>query len=294
MRKLTVPEFLEQYPIVGASLGENAQMSSTQVQTLQEENLPGMVYAHHSMQRLAQLVRKVARTDVSVLIMGETGTGKELIARAIHALSPRKSKPYRVVDCTTLTPEIAPNELFGHIAGAFTSASKNQVGILAEANNGTVFLDEISTLPLAIQAQFLRVLESREVRQVGAGNYTPLDIRVISASNEPVKELMKEGRFREDLFHRLNVFPLVLPPLRDRGDDIPLLVQHFLQKTNGSGVTAEITLDAMERLRSYPWPGNVRELYHVLARARILRETETAPITCAELPSEIFDDGHQE
>lgn len=293
---LTIPEFLSRFPWQEDESSEHDQVRTSVPQSPFSERvhdllLPGMIYAHPAMMRVATLVRKVAHSEMPVLITGETGTGKELVAKAIHGLSLRSTRPYRVVDCTTLTPDIAPNELFGHIAGAFTSASRNQPGILAEANGGTVFLDELSVLPLAIQAQFLRVLENQEYRPVGAAHYQPLNIRVVAASNESLQELMRGGRFRKDLYHRINTFPVSLPPLRERGEDIALLTQYFLKH---QGVTAGIVPEAMARLNSYHWPGNVRELHHVLARACILREEANAPITCNELPSEIFEDRHME
>lgn len=251
------------------------------------EIIPGFVYASANMHRIAEIVQRLARKEISVLILGETGVGKELIARALHELGPRQKKPFRTIDCTTLGTDIATDELFGHVQGAFTGATRNRKGLFAEADGGTAFLDELSALPLESQAKLLRVLEQREFRPVGASEYQSIDVRVIGASNEPLDELVRQGRFRPDLFHRLNVFPLRIPPLRERRDEIPMLVRYFLSK--GQETTIEISHDAIQRLIGHNWPGNIRELKNVLDRALFLRDDESAPITLSELPEEVFN-----
>ena len=251
------------------------------------EIIPGFVYASANMHRIAEIVQRLARKEISVLILGETGVGKELIARALHELGPRQKKPFRTIDCTTLGTDIATDELFGHVQGAFTGATKIRKGLFAEADSGTAFLDELSALPLETQAKLLRVLEQREFRPVGASEYQSIDVRVIGASNEPLDELVRQGRFRPDLFHRLNVFPLRIPPLRERRDEIPMLVRYFLGKDQETQI--EISHDALQRLIGHNWPGNIRELKNVLDRALFLRDNESAPITLSELPEEVFN-----
>lgn len=254
---------------------------------LPQELIPGFVYASTDMYRIAEIIRRLAQKEISVLILGETGVGKELVARALHELGPRQKKPFRTIDCTTLGVEIATDELFSHVQGAFTGATRNRKGLFAEADGGTAFLDELSALPLETQAKLLRVLEQREFRQVGASEYQSIDVRIIGASNEPLDDLVHQGRFRQDLFHRLNVFPLRIPPLRERRDEIPMLVRHFPGKESGD--SPDITHEALQRLVGHGWPGNVRELRNVLDRALCLRDDERAPITLDELPKEIFD-----
>lgn len=250
------------------------------------ELISGFVYASTGMHRIAEIVRRLAQKDITVLILGETGVGKELIAKALHQLGSRHRKPLQTIDCTTLGVDIAANELFGHVQGAFTGATRNRRGLFAEADGGTVFLDELSALSLETQTKLLRVLEQREYRQVGASEYHPIDIRVIGASNEPLEDLVRQGRFRADLFHRLNVFPLHIPPLRERRDEIPVLVRHFLDGETSARV--EITHEALQRLIGHTWPGNIRELKNVLKRALFLRDDDSGPITLTELPKEVF------
>lgn len=250
------------------------------------ELIPGFLYAGPKIQRLVDVVRKLAAKDVPVLIVGETGSGKELIARALHELSPRKHKPLKVVDCTTLTHELAASELFGHVQGAFTNATKSKTGLFGLANQGTIFLDELSTLPLDIQPKFLRILEEQEYRPVGGGEYLPVDARIISATNQPLEELVQQGRFRADLFYRLNVFCLRVPPLRERKDELPMLIRYLLRKLSEDLV--EVKPEALNILMNYDWPGNIRELKNVLTRALLLRDNDHQPVTTKELPEEIF------
>jgi PAS domain S-box-containing protein len=218
-----------------------------------------------------ELVRQVAPTDATVLIRGETGTGKELFARAIQSASLRQDKPYVTLNCATLPAELIESELFGHVKGAFTGASLSREGRFALAHQGTIFLDEIGELPLPLQAKLLRVLQEGEFEAVGSSKTQKVNVRIIAATNRELEKEVAEGRFREDLFYRLNVFPLPVPPLRERGRDILLLAEAFVQKYAGRFLRTVRPLDlaCQERLLAYPWPGNVRELQNIIERSLI-------------------------
>ncbi|MBS1567797.1 MAG: sigma-54-dependent Fis family transcriptional regulator [Bacteroidetes bacterium] len=233
------------------------------------------------------LARKVAPTDATVLLLGETGTGKEVFAQAIHNGSKRAGKPFMALNCSAFGKELLESELFGHKAGAFTGAIKDKRGLIEEAGGGTLFLDEIGEMPADLQAKLLRVLETNEFIKVGDTRPTRVDIRVVAATNRDLQQEVNEGKFREDLFYRLNVFTISLPPLRDRKKDIPLLAAHFLQvfaqKTNGS-VTG-MTPDFLGHLQQHPWKGNIRELKNIMERAVILA---TGPeLTVDNLPLDL-------
>ncbi len=215
-----------------------------------------------SMRDLFTMARRAAASDTPVLIQGETGTGKELLAAAIHEASPLADKPFVICDLAGIPRTLIESELFGHVRGAFTGAERNRSGAFTEANGGTLFLDEIGELDLELQPRLLRVLESGQVKQVGKSTYDAVDVRVVAATNRDLEEEVSAGRFRRDLYHRLAVVRLELQPLRSRPDDIPLLVEHFL---TASG--PEVSQATMAALRSYEWPGNVRELRNVLERA---------------------------
>ena len=228
-----------------------------------------------SMQKVEELVRQVAPTDSTVLISGETGTGKELVARAIHSQSSRKDKPFIVVDCGGLVESLFESELFGHVKGSFTGATETKYGRFEVANGGTVFLDEIGNISMNIQTKLLRVLQEREITRVGSSQVIKVDVRIIAATNKDLLKCVEEQTFREDMFYRLSVVPIVLPPLRERGEDIPLLANHFLKKYNEKrekSVTA-ISAEAMKVLTEYDWPGNVRELENVIERAVVLTKS---------------------
>ncbi len=216
----------------------------------------------------------VAKSDASVLISGETGTGKELCARAIHYLSPRADKPFVPVNCGAIPLELIENELFGHIKGAFTGASTSKKGLMQEANGGTLFLDEIDCLPLTSQVKLLRFLQEKEYRQLGSTKILKADVRVITATNIDLEDAVREGKFRKDLYYRLNIIPFSLPPLRDRQEDIPLLAEHFLARYTSeyNKHIKGINPDAMQKLMLYEWPGNVRELEYVIERTIVLSE----------------------
>lgn len=234
--------------------------------------LPGVIGDSPSIREIARVTRQVAPTRASVLLVGETGTGKELIARAIHTFSPRSDGPYVRVNCGALSESLLESELFGHIKGAFTGAIDNKTGRFEAAHSGTIFLDEISSMSEKLQVKLLRVLQEREFERVGDHRTIRVDTRVVAATNQYLEDEIEAGRFREDLYYRLNVVPIYLPPLRDRPGDVPLLAQHFLKKYSAEthksirGFVAEV-ISCLER---YHWPGNVRELENYVERAVVL------------------------
>jgi DNA-binding NtrC family response regulator len=231
-----------------------------------------MVGSSPKMREVFSLIQQVAPSRAAVLITGESGTGKELAARAIHALSPRRNGPFVALNCAAMPDSLMESELFGHEKGAFTGAVDRRAGCFELAQNGTVLLDEIGDMPVALQAKLLRVLEDSRVRRLGGKNEIQLDVRILAATNSPLETAIREGRFREDLFYRLNVFPIPLPPLRDRKDDLPTLAAALLSDLNlkhGTKIT-DVSRDVLERFRAYNWPGNVRELRNVVERAVIL------------------------
>lgn len=219
-------------------------------------------------------IQKVAPTDTTVLLCGETGTGKELFARAIHARSRRSQRQFLAVDCSTFAPSVLESELFGHVRGAFTGAVKDKPGVFEMADGGTFFLDEVANLDLSIQGKLLRAMETQEFRPVGGSHTKKSDVRIIAATNRDLKAMVEEGAFREDLFYRLNVFPLLIPPLRERRDDIPRLLYHFLGlfcRQTGKQIDG-FSDEALEMLTSYAWPGNVRQLKNTVERLVILAD----------------------
>lgn len=226
--------------------------------------------------RVLEEVRKVAPTDSTVLVIGESGTGKELVAEAIHEASLRSGNRFVAVDCSTLSPGLLESELFGHVKGAFTGAGQDKAGIFELAQDGTLFLDDVANLSLETQGKLLRVLESREYKPVGASHFKKTNVRVIAATNKDLKRMVGDGAFREDLFYRLHVFPIFLPPLRDRRDDIPILAYHFIRlfcKSTGKRIEG-FTDDALEVLVNHDWPGNVRQLKNVVERLFIMADHE--------------------
>lgn len=228
-------------------------------------------------EQVFQLISVVAPVTSTVLITGETGTGKELIARAIHNASPRKAAPLVKVNCAALPPALFESELFGHEKGSFTGATERRTGKFELANNGTLFLDEVGDLPPDLQVKLLRAIQEKEIERIGGKGPIKVDVRIIAATNRHLQSDVDNGRFRRDLFYRLNVFPVFLPPLRDRKDDIPLLALHFIRKY--SGVTGKkvgnISSKAMKQLLAYWWPGNIRELEHCIERNVLLSDGPT-------------------
>ncbi len=233
-----------------------------------------------------KLIAQAARSDAPVLVLGESGTGKELVARAIHKFSARSSRPFLSVNCSGLTDTLLESELFGYVRGAFTGATADRAGLFEAANDGALFLDELASTSAAFQASLLRVLQSGEVRRVGSTQSRQVDVRVIGATNAPLRGLVDAGTFRADLFYRLSVLSIELPPLRERDGDIDLLTTYFLQKF-GHPETPHLTREAMTTLNSYSFPGNVRELENALRRAVALSSNGLVTVDC--LPTEITD-----
>ncbi len=240
----------------------------------QQGGLPGVIGRSRLMLDVMKTVRTVAANDASVLIEGESGTGKERIAQALHRLSARKDKPFIALSCGALPENLLETELFGHEKGAFTDAGKKRRGRFEMADGGTFFLDDIDDMPMATQVKLLRVIQEREFERVGGEELIKVDIRIVSATKVPLMKHVKDGKFREDLFYRLNVVPVQLPPLRDRDGDVPLLVQHFLEAL-GDGRQFTVKTDVLEVMSDYTWPGNVRELENRVAQAIALSGTST-------------------
>jgi DNA-binding NtrC family response regulator len=258
-------------------------------QELQEKyGFHNMVGKSKKMQEIYRIIAKVATTDSTVLIYGQSGTGKELIARAIHFNSPRREKQFVPVDCAVLSENLLESELFGHVRGSFTGAITTKPGLFEVADGGTVFLDEVGNISLAIQAKLLRVLQEREFTPVGGTKVKKVDIRLIAATNKDLEKMIKEETFREDLYYRLNIVPITLPALKERQDDIPILAVHFLKKyAEEIGKTIKgFTPEAMERLMRYPWPGNVRELENVIERTVVMIEEEMVQVEHLILPGQ--------
>ena len=256
-----------------------------------EPTAAGIVGRSAPMRALLERMKRVAVTDTTVLITGETGTGKELVARGVHALSPRVKKPFVAVNCSALAEGLLESELFGHVRGAFTSAARDRAGVFEAADGGTLFLDEIGTTTPALQSRLLRALQEREITRVGSSTPIRVDVRVIAATNVDLRSLVSEGKFREDLYYRLAVYPLMVPPLRDRATDIPLLVEHALVQLRGripGAASLTISPLAMRLLRQYSWPGNVRQLLAALESAAI-SAGEAGKIEAQHLPDEIRD-----
>ncbi len=238
------------------------------------EALPDMVGASPVMLELARLIRLVAPRSATVLLEGETGTGKEVAAKAIHRLSKRASKPFVVLNCAAIPEYLLEAELFGHTRGAFTGAVQARTGRIEAAHGGTLFLDEIGEMPIALQAKMLRFLENGELQRVGDNEAMRVDVRVIAATHQLLEQRAEERTFRLDLFHRLAVFPLVIPALRERLEDLPKLAEYFLEQMGRESARKVLSHEALVKLQSYDWPGNVRELMHVLERGAILSEDQ--------------------
>jgi two-component system response regulator AtoC len=279
--KFTIQRALEQRRLIQ----ENKFYRQELLEKYQFENVIGRT---PQMFQVYKTIAKVADTKSTVLLCGERGTGKELIARSIHYNSQRNSYPFIPVDCASLVETLIESELFGHVRGAFTGASTAKRGLFEEADGGTLFLDEVGNLNLAMQSKLLRFLQEHEIKRVGGTESVKVDVRVIAATNQPLELLVKSGKFREDLFDRLNVVTVTLPPLRERKEDIPALANHFLQKfseENHKNIS-HLSPEALEILIQYSWPGNVRELEHTIERAVIL---SIHPIVLPEdLPKQMF------
>ena len=263
---------------------ENVYLKKELKERYKFENIIG---SSSKMQKVYELIAKVADTDSTILIQGESGTGKELVARALHFNSRRQHHPFVAVNCSALPENLLESELFGHKKGSFTGASQDKMGLFEEAHNGTIFLDEINSMAQPLQTKLLRVLQERVIRRVGETKSIPISVRVLAASNESLHEKIHTGGFREDLYYRLAVIPIEIPPLRERLEDIPLLAHHFVQKIAIQNRTpvAKIQPEVLAALAGYPWPGNVRELENAIERACAL--CDDSLICVGDLPAQV-------
>jgi len=263
-----VPELRAKLDKVVRSLEMDQENRVLREQLRTRPGFGGLIGVSQKMQRVYRMIEKVSQHSYPVLILGESGTGKELVAKSIHYMGSRRNKPFVPVDCSALVPTLIESELFGYVKGAFTGAAHSKVGLMEAAGDGTLFLDEIGDLPIDLQAKLLRALQEREIRPVGSTERVPISTRVIAATHRDLEAAVRQGSFRQDLFFRLNVVQVKLPPLRERKSDIPLLVNAFLEKfSDENGPVRTISEEAMARLMAYDWPGNVRELENAVERA---------------------------
>ncbi len=277
--------------IIGRAI-ENLRLRESH-RMLSEKLSPGSVPIlgdHAVIREIKRILPRVARSESTILLTGESGTGKEVIARNVHSMSGRNARPFLAVNCASLPDTLFESELFGHERGAFTGAVRREIGLFEAAEGGTIFLDEIAEVKLETQAKLLRALQEKEIRRVGGKENIPTNVRIVAATNRDLEEAVREGRFRADLFYRLNIVRLNLPPLRERISDIPILAEHFLAKNGEKGVppVREIAKEAMRLMMRYPWPGNIRELSSVIERAVVL--AEGGRIGPEELPQELRED----
>ena len=255
------------------------------------QGFAGIVGSSAEMEKLYRMITKAAHSSHPVLILGESGTGKELVARSIHFSGPYRDKPFIPVDCGSLVPTLIESELFGYVKGAFTGAAQSKDGLLTMAEGGTVLLDEIGELPVDLQAKLLRAIQEKEIRPVGSVKRIPINVRILAATNRDLDQAVQQGNFRRDLYFRLNVLNLRIPPLRERRQDIPSLIGHFLEKlARDSGIEKTVSPDALKVMFAYDWPGNVRELENCLERACAM--TSGPEINVTDLPSGLTDNGH--
>ncbi len=291
--KIVVRKTLDQQRLELENADLKQQNRSLRAELRGQYRFDGLVGRSGKMRAIFQLIERVATTGSTIMIQGESGTGKELIARAIHYNSGRGEKPFVSINCGALPDELLESELFGHMKGSFTGATATKKGLFEAAHGGTIFLDEIGETSPAMQIKLLRVLQERRIRRVGGTEEIDVDVRVITATNQDLEAMVREKRFREDLFYRINVIPIRMPALREKPEDIPPLAEHFLEKYR-SAMGKEIrgiTEEAMERLEGYPWPGNVRELENVIERAVALELTES--IQPESLPVEVRAGGNR-
>ena len=275
--------------LAGRQVELNEKTRSARYGADSKESFGHLVGASAKMQLIYRIIAKTAHHTYPVLILGESGTGKELAARSIHDAGPRAKGPFVPVDCSALAPSLIETELFGHVKGAFTGALASKQGLMASASGGTLFLDEIGNLPVDLQAKLLRAIQEKEVKPVGSNDRIRTDARIIAATNRDLEAAVRDGSFRQDLFFRLNVVQLRLPPLRDRRDDVELLAHHFLAKLSKEGARYHFSAEAMQRLKTYHWPGNVRELENAIERAMAL---SSGPVLHpADLPTNLQDFG---
>ena len=278
---ITVKRALEYINIVAENVSLKAQLES-------RYHFENIVAESPAMRSVCEMIERVAPTDTTVLVLGESGTGKELVAKAIHSYSLRKTKPFVPINCAAMPEPLLESELFGHVKGAFTGATSNKEGLFEAANGGTIFLDEIGSMPINLQGKLLRVLQEREIRKVGGTQTVSVDVRVLAATNDKLEEQLKKGAFREDLFYRLSVIPIEIKPLRDRREDILPLVYHIMRSTVGqNGQLPELDAEVQLVIERYNWPGNVRELENAVRHA--LTFGTDGKITKNELPARIVE-----
>ncbi len=288
---ITKPLNIDELKIIIGKAVEKGRLLSENVylrkQLLDKYEFANIVGNSPAMQTVFNLMKRIVKTDSTVLVMGESGTGKEVVAKAIHFNSHRKDKPFIAVHCGAIPETLLESELFGHMKGSFTGAHKDKLGKFEAANGGSIFLDEIGTMPLQLQSKLLRVLQEQEIERIGSTRPIKIDIRIISATNQHLEEEVRKGTFREDLYYRLNVIPLVIPPLRERVSDILPLVRHFMVKYCDEMARPNLTIakEALEAMERYDWPGNVRELENAVERSVALTEGEQ--ITLLDLPANI-------
>jgi len=249
-------------------------------------SFPNIITSHPNMLEIFGIIGRVAETDATILIQGESGTGKDLIAKTIHYNSLRKEKPLVTENCGALTETLLTSELFGHTKGAFTGAVKDTIGRFQAAEGGTLVLDEIGEIPIGLQKTLLRVIEDKEFERVGESRPTKVDIRIISATNRNLREEVKKGSFREDLYYRLSIVPITIPPLRERVSDIPLLVNHFLRKFQKGRISVRVEPQVLEQLKTFSWSGNIRELANVVQQMMLFHRRGT--ITLEDLPPYLY------
>ncbi|MCG3146586.1 MAG: Regulatory protein AtoC [Verrucomicrobiae bacterium] len=268
------------------ALQENAELKTQLKEKFQFDNIIGR---SASMEAVFRMIRRVANTDSTVLVLGESGTGKELVARALHFNSRRANMPFVAVNCAALPEHLLESELFGHRKGSFTGAAFDKVGLFQHADGGTIFLDEVGSMPLSLQTKLLRFLQDKELRRVGDNDTVKVDVRVVAATNEPLRKKMEDKSFREDLYYRISVIPIELPALRERADDIPLLVQHFVQDNARRNASPPVTVrpEVMASLKGYAWPGNVRELQNAIERACAL--CDHGVLAVRDLPERVLE-----
>ncbi|MGE4490429.1 MAG: sigma-54-dependent transcriptional regulator [Kiritimatiellales bacterium] len=276
---LTVQRALEYYSAITENKDLKARLEH-------KEKLDGIVAESPGMRKVCDMIERVAPTSTTVLVYGESGTGKELVARALHRYSPRSKQTFMAINCAALPAQLMESEMFGHVKGAFTGATATKTGLFETAHGGTLFLDEISSMPLEIQSKLLRVLQDKKIRKVGGSDHTEVDIRIIAASNEKLENLIEQGKFREDLYYRLSVISIDIPPLRHRPEDILPLIDHILRRELGPDAELpRLDHEAQSILDSYNWPGNVRELENVILHS--LAFTQDGVITKETLPAKL-------
>ena len=277
---------VEMWPVKDPDSGEVTffieQMHPSDAATTQSDTGGRLVGTSPAFQSMLNLVERVARSNTNVMLLGESGTGKEMVAQTVHRLSARSDQPFVPVECTGLPDALFESELFGYVKGAFTGATSNKTGLVAAAEGGTLFLDEVGEIPLSDQVKLLRLLETRRYRQVGSTDWQEADFRLVCATNKNLATMVKDGTFREDLYYRLNVFQIDLPPLRERKEDLPVLIDTILKQLDAASVT--FADDAMAALRSYAFPGNVRELRNIIERAVLLADEGT--VNATHLPAQ--------